>query len=474
MSMRHETTAHDGALCTGGGGPSVTAILQSVEMVAPTAIAELELGPPTRLTGAGGLPLQAPGGTRALVLVRLHAEPLATIMTEVKEGPTGPQVDLDLVWQVLGPEVGRHLEADHLEPAGGLPLAPAADPACTRERAAVLRGAPPATVVVATRERPEHLSRCLDALARLEYPSYEVVVVDNRPATDATANLVRDRRDHFARYVREDRRGGGAAHNKGLAVAEGDIVAFTDDDVLVDSHWLTAMAAGFQQTEGAACVTGLILPAELETPAQVALEQHGNYTKGFVRKVFDLGANRPDDPLFPFTAGRLGSGANMAFLTNTLRDLGGFDPAIGVGTTGRGGEDLSAFFAVVARGHRLVYEPSALVWHHHRRDLASLRQQAYGYGVGLGAYLTSSVIHHPNMVPALLRKAPAGIAYALAPRAARPGTTMTAQERHLTWLGRRGLMVGPFAYGVSRWQTRESSRVRQGTGGDAMRTARLG
>ena len=74
----------------------------------------------------------------------------------------------------------------------------------------------------------------------------------------------------------------------------------------------------------------------------------------------------------------------MSFDRDALRDIGGFDAVIGTGTVARGGDDLAAFFGVIAAGHRLVYQPTALVWHRHRRDLESLANQAYGYGVGSG------------------------------------------------------------------------------------------
>ena len=312
--------------------------------------------------------------------------------------------------------------------------------------------------MVATRERPGSLSACLDSLARLEYPDYEVVVIDNDPATDDTAKLVRHSAESRIRYARENRRGLAAAHNRGLQLAEGSIVAFTDDDVIVDRHWLTEVARAFQADTDVACVTGLIMPAELQTPAQVLLEAHGHFSKGFDQRVLDLGAHRPADPLFPFTAGQLGSGANMSFDRDTLRKLGGFDPAIGTGTLARGGDDLAAFFAVIASGHRLVYQPSALVWHCHRRDLDSLAGQAYGYGVGLGAYLASALANYPASIGRALHCAPAGLAYAFRTSSPRNAHLQGVWPRQLTRLERRGLAFGPVAYGVSRWRTRGARR----------------
>jgi len=121
-----------------------------------------------------------------------------------------------------------------------------------------------------------------------------------------------------------------------------EIVAFTDDDTIPDRHWLTEIVRGFWAAPRVGCVTGPILPSELATPAQLWIEQFGGYSRGFKRRVYDLGVNRPPDSLFPYAAGRFGSGANMAFRRSLLLDLGGFDPALGGGTPALGGEDLAA------------------------------------------------------------------------------------------------------------------------------------
>ena len=205
-----------------------------------------------------------------------------------------------------------------------------------------------------------------------------------------------------------DRRGLAAAHNRGLEAAAGSILAFTDDDVVVDRHWLAAIVEGFELTDNVAAVTGLIQPGELRTRAQVLLERHGSFAKGFEPRIFDLDAHRPADRRFPLATGQCGSGANMAFRADCLRRLGGFDPALGTGTTARGGDDLAAFFHVLVSGQRLVYQPAAVVRHWHRDNDSALAAQAYGYGVGLGAYLTDAVVRHPGVaIPTVYRRRPA-------------------------------------------------------------------
>ncbi len=419
----------------------------SSELTAPVTVAEIELAGPAAVSYISIAQAESDEVRQALVLVRMAGRPLTTITVDAPGG----RVDAES----CAAQAHAALAAmGEIPDAAGATLsgAPAVDssPAVARY--------PQISVVIATRERPQSLARCLHSLAQLDYPDYEVIVVDNAPLTDDTARLIRQWTEFTVRYVREDRRGLAAAHNRGLLEAQGAIVAFTDDDVIVDKRWLREIASAFRADDDVACVTGLIMPAELQTPPQVMLEAQGNFSKGFHQRVVDLGVHRPADPLFPFTTGKLGSGANMSFDRDKLRAMGGFDPATGVGTLARGGDDLAAFFTAIAAGFQLVYQPTALVWHHHRRDFDSLAGQAYGYGVGLGAYLMSAVCRHPALIGRALWRAPAGLAYAFG-----PNTPRTANASHSGWpreftrLERKGLLLGPLAYVRSRWNTRNAA-----------------
>jgi GT2 family glycosyltransferase len=406
----------------------------------PIAVAELECaaGAEPSLRLAARAEGRVPPGA-VLALVRAAGRPVGMVQAEIGPGE-------DAVTVLAAAARARFADA--------LAEPPPARPAAARQ--------PLVSVVVATRDRPQLLARCLESLAALEYPRYEVVVVDNNPATDATAELVKARFADSVRYVREPRPGLAAAHNRGLAEALGEVVAFTDDDVVVDPGWLDALVGAFAEVPDAGCVTGLILPARLATRAQAMLEAHGGFAKGFRRRVHHLAAPPPDQPLFPFTAGRLGSGANMAFRASPLRALGGFDPATGTGTPARGGDDLLSFLRVLAAGHALVYQPEALVWHHHRERQEDLEAQAFGYGAGLGAYLTAAVAREPRLLPALLRRLPGGVRYALTRTAARPPDAATGEAvpgghawpAHLSRLERRGLLYGPVGYLRSRLRVR--------------------
>lgn len=412
-------------------------------------------------SSATGLPYQ-----RATVLVRLHSEPFGILDLKLREDPITAAELAAMIWDELGSAITEHLEHDGISPISRLSekgILSAAVPYCRRNRIRAQEIAAPASIVVATHDRPEGLDRCLQSLLRQDYPNYEILVVDNAPSTDAAADLVRKRYGSSGKvhYLQESYPGLAAAHNRGLDVARGEIVAFTDDDVVADEHWLTALIGGFAEADGVACVTGMIFAAEIETPAQAWIEQFGGFGKGSTKRIFDLSLNGSSDPLYPYTAGTFGSGANMAFKTSVLRGIGGFDPALGAGSQGIGGDDLAAFFEVVARGYSLVYEPAALVHHWHRRDYEGLRRQAYGYGVGLTAYLTKTLVDKPARFFDLARRVPCGLKHIFSSRSTKNSGKLSGYPKELTRIERKGMLKGPFAYLSSRRQAKKMDKYIQ-------------
>lgn len=397
-------------------------------------VAELDLdGDETALRPGPGSPPVTHG--EVFLLVRRAGRPMGTLLARVPEG-ADPRAALT--------EAASAVAGEAVEARGGGEVRGGGEP-------------PYASVVVATRERAGQLARALDSLLAQEHPRFEVVVVDNAPVTDETRELVERKYGERVRYVCEPVPGLAVAHNRGLSVVRGEVVAFTDDDVVADPRWLTELTAPFAADPRLGCTTGLILPARLRTPAQVLLESHGGFAKGFTPTTYDPQDPPRDEPLFPFTAGRFGSGANMAFRTEVLRAVGGFDPATGAGTPARGGDDLYGFVRVLAQGHRLRYTPYALVWHHHRETWADLETQAYGYGAGLTAYLTAVLVNRPALLPAFLARLPRGLARARALTEVReadagggaPGAHDTRTHpwpRRLSRLQRKGMVYGPLGY----------------------------
>src|SRR5581483_3424169 len=121
-----------------------------------------------------------------------------------------------------------------------------------------------------------------------------------------------------------------------VAAATGSLLAFIDDDVVVDHVWARELRQTHSRHPAADCITGSILPLELETPSQALFEQFASFNKGFAQRTFSLAAPPDDVPLFPYTAGHFGTGANFAFKADSLRSLGEFDTALGTGTLAMG------------------------------------------------------------------------------------------------------------------------------------------
>jgi GT2 family glycosyltransferase len=317
-----------------------------------------------------------------------------------------------------------------------------------------------ASVVVPSNfARPIQLRRCVERLTELDYPDYEVIVVDNRRGEGPLAEIP------GARVVREPRPGISAARNRGIAVATGEFVAFTDDDVLADRCWLRALGERFARQPDISAVTGLVVPLELETSAQVLFEQSGRgLDRGFAPLTFErVGHFRVRREVSGcaggsvqslYMTGELGLGSNMAFRSSVLRTAGGFDEALGTGTPTRGGEDLAMFVELLTAGHRLAYEPSAVIQHSHRATFAELERQIHGYGIGFTAMLTAVAMRDPRHVLGLAAVFPAWLRSLSDGSSAKNVHRPNDYPQALARAELRGLLTGPFAYLRSRWVQR--------------------
>ncbi len=232
----------------------------------------------------------------------------------------------------------------------------------------------PTSVVICTRDRPEFLKRCLRSLSSLTRKPMEILVVDNTPTSDETHCIVRSMTG--VRYILEPRPGLDIARNTGVLYSSGDIVAFLDDDVTVHPHWLEALHRAFQTPEVMA-VTGLVLPAELETEAQYIFETHWSFNRGYSAKIFDTNYFRETwhqgTPVW-----KIGAGANMAFIREAFALVGPFDDRLDVGAAGCSG-DSEFWYRVLAENYSCLYEPTAVVYHYHRRDYGSFKRQIFYY-----------------------------------------------------------------------------------------------
>ena len=335
-----------------------------------------------------------------------------------------------------------HVDASQVASAvRRLPVPAVVEPPACRPRPST----PRISVVVSTCARTESVLRCIRSVLACDYEDFEVIVIENAPERSATAGAIAASfpDEPALRYLEEPHVGLSHSRNAGLAWATGEVVAFTDDDVVVDRGWLRAIADGFAPEVG--CVTGLIMPLSFDNEFQVMFERFAAFGKGFVRREFSI----TDPPtqhnrLLPYAAGHLGSGANMAFLTVLAREIGGLDPLLGVGTPTFGGEDIDILATVLLRGYKLVYEPAALIFHDHPRSYTGIRRRTFAYGVGLTAMLSKHLFVGPRRE--LVARIPAGIVYILDPKSRKNAPRGSGYPLAYTMFEFLGMAVGPFAY----------------------------
>lgn len=385
----------------------------------------------SQLDVAQPLPAQDIQGYNGLhLLVRAVGKPVGTVtLTNLR----GPVVSAAQLAQAVQAQLAELLLAS------------------TLPRSQPTAALPPISVVVCTRDRTAHLATCLETLQQLDYPQFEIIVVDNAPTTAETAQLVTSSR---ARYVREDRPGLNWARNRGLVAATHDLVAFTDDDARPDSGWLRAVAAAFVD-ETVTAVTGPVLPVSLDTPAQNLFEfGYGGMSHGFERREFRRKTGVAGDKLL--WASGYGVGANMALRRSHLATIGEFDVALDVGTPSGGGGDVEMFHRLVARGGTLVYEPGALVWHQHRSGEADLLKLVQNNGRSFGCYLLTCARNQTVSRRAIFWFALRHWLWGwIGQRLLRPN----GFPRRLIWQELKHALASPLAY----WQTQNKARAVAGT-----------
>jgi len=397
----------------------------------------------------------------AQVLFRLHGCPVGLVLAPLPPDGFSASALQEVTGAAVADAVGAHRSRDRELAEAREHSDDVAEPPCKREHDEISASGPSLDVVVPTRNRPELLERCVDSILSTGYKNLRVIVVDNDPSGPETADRVARRVDWGPRvdYVKVMRAGSSLARNRGIGNATAEIIAFVDDDIVVDPGWAASLVLAFLREPHAGCVTGAIIAAELNTHAQVWIEEYGGFSKGFLRRVYDPLDRPPNLPLYPYAAGTYGSGANMAFRREALNDIQGFDPALGLGTTSRGGEDLAAFAAVLLNGWRLVYEPSVMVKHWHHGEYAALRRVIFGYGLGLGAYLAKTVCDRPSTFFDMVRRAPPGLAYLLSRKSPKNTRKRADYPRELTARELTGLAMGPFAYAMARVKLRRQART---------------
>jgi len=247
------------------------------------------------------------------------------------------------------------------------------------------------SVVVCTKDRPDDLRKCLASLKKLSPPPHEILLVDNNDATSDQVRLMATRFP-LIRYIREQKPGLSVARNTAIRHARGQMILFTDDDVQVDPHWVGQIQRNFDDPALWA-VTGLVLPSEANTEAQIIFEKNlGGFGRGLQPMDFTPSLFKKRNR-WGFPAWEMGAGANMAFRRDVFEKVGYFDKRLGAGAAGCS-EDSEMWYRILSNGGTCRYDPKAVVYHRHRKTMAALKRQMKAYMRGHVAALLIQFHRH--------------------------------------------------------------------------------
>lgn len=216
---------------------------------------------------------------------------------------------------------------------------------------------PRVSVVVASYNGGRTLPACLDSLAHLNYPNYEIILVDDG-STDDTLKIAA----HYpsVRTIHHENRGLSAARNTGIAAATGDIVAFTDSDCRADEDWLYYAVGDLLKTDACAIGGHNFPPPE------------DNWIAGCV----SVSPGGPAHVMLDDRTAEHIPGCNMLFWKWSLDEIQGFDPVYRAA-----GDDVDVCWRLLQRGYQIAFSHSGFVWHYRRNTVQAYLKQQRGYGI---------------------------------------------------------------------------------------------
>lgn len=232
----------------------------------------------------------------------------------------------------------------------------------------------PISIVICTRNRAEHLDHCIKAILANSDTDFELIVVDNASDDDSTRRIAANYKD--VRYISEPRKGLDIARNTGAQNAQYNIIAYTDDDVVVDREWVSKLKKCFTD-HTVMSVTGQVFPVALNTKSQYIFERYWGFNKGYVPYTFDHNYFMAKVD-YGVPVWDIGAGANMAFRREVFDLVGWFDERLDVGAAGCSG-DSEFWYRILAEGWNCYYCPQMYVYHNHRENEEALNNQVFNY-----------------------------------------------------------------------------------------------
>jgi glycosyltransferase involved in cell wall biosynthesis len=242
---------------------------------------------------------------------------------------------------------------------------------------------PRVSVVVCSYNGGATLRECLDSLMRLDYPDFEVILVDDG-STDDTRAIAKGYPQVFYHY--QANHGLSVARNVGARLASGEIVAYTDSDCVADEHWLIYLVQAMQDQNAEAIGGPNVTPL----------------SDGWVAKCIAASPGNPSHVMLDDQHAEHVPGCNLAIRRNTLLGMGGFDPQFR-----QAGDDVDICWRLLDADLAIGYAPGAMVWHHRRATVSAFIKQQKGYGQ------SEAMVHfkHPQRCSSFGRSCWRGIIY---------------------------------------------------------------
>ena len=359
------------ALRAGGLAPvrkRLEALLATIRERAPHALLSIKLRPETRALSMleedflyGEIPALPPVEIRDFVVSLHNVAEIRPVLIEFAEASPGQDEAVAMAFGtgaagVVAPPVPapashdwlgvRMLRASELMPFVTL------NGTCPPRPQAI----PMVSVVICAYNAERTMRPCLESLRKLEYPNYEVVIVDDG-SSDATAEISMDFPEF--RLIRQANKGLSVARNVGMHAARGEIIAYTDSDCVVDPHWLTLIVRAMEQGGFDGCGGPNLSPHE----------------DGRIEACCAASPGAPCHVLVSDNEAEHLAGCNMVFKKTALSKVGGFDPIFRTA-----GDDVDICWRLIGAGFRLGFAPAAFVWHFRRNTVKAYYGQQRGYG----------------------------------------------------------------------------------------------
>ncbi|MDO8433958.1 MAG: glycosyltransferase [Candidatus Binatus sp.] len=355
-----------------GGLANARARLRSIIRIikdrAPAAIAGIKLRPETRALTVleedflyGEIPALEPIEIRDFVVALHNLAEARPVIIEFADASPGQDEAVAVAFGtgaagVVAPPVPAPVSKDWL----GVKLMRASDlmPFVTLNGTCPPPAArmPMVSVVICAYNAERTMRRCLESLRKLDYPNYEVVIVDDG-SRDSTAEISMDFPEF--RLIRQSNKGLSVARNVGLHAARGELIAYTDSDCVVDPHWLTLMMRSMVENDFDGCGGPNYAPHE----------------DGWIEACCAASPGAPCHVLVGQDRAEHLAGCNMVFSKAALLKIGAFDPQYTAA-----GDDVDICWRLIDAGYKLGFCPAAFVWHFRRNTIKAYYGQQRGYG----------------------------------------------------------------------------------------------